>query len=66
MPNFDCSALFAIIPTKVAQNNLEGLILPILHCFQSLSTTDMDLIQEEDNPDDSCAISPTAFLFHLN
>ena len=43
-------------PTEVAQNNLEGLILP-------LSTADMNLIQKEDKSGDSCAISPTAFLF---
>ena len=33
MPNFDCSALFPSFPIKVAQNNLEGLNLALLHCF---------------------------------
>ena len=33
MPNFDCSAPFSSFHTKVACNNLEGLILALLHCF---------------------------------
>ena len=58
-PNFGCSALFPSFLPKFGQNNLEGLILAI---FQSLPATHMDLMQKEDYPGDSCAISHMAFL----
>ena len=62
MLKFAHFARFPPFPTKVVQNNLEGLILAILHCFPIFNYNTHGFFQNGDYVADSSAISPTAFL----